>query len=190
MPTPGVNIVAEEVNAAVRRSAVDIIGQWCSNGGIVISSISHTDGPISPSLDVCLHISSSSLDEWNGPDVGGIVGDLVPRKESEDIVEGSQCVDDAGIASEELSIPGWLVSIDGGVGGRQIGNDVDAGVLKHLHALFVVFRWVDGIYSDGICLELLEVGDVSFASVDVGQRVDVVDICTCGSITSHVFCKL
>ena len=78
-----------------------------------------------------------------------------------------------GVASVEVVVPCWGVSIDGLVWRREIGDDIDISVLQLLHAVVVTLVRVDGVYSNDVCVELFQVWNVSSAVVTVAQRVNI-----------------
>ena len=83
-------------------------------------------------------------------------------------------VDDGGVTGVKLIVPLRVVADDGAVGLGQIGDNVDASVGEHGHALLVVGGGVEGVDTDGVCAELLEDGNVTGATSDVCERVLVV----------------
>ena len=62
-------------------------------------------------------------------------------------------------------------TVDGVLGGVDIKDEVDTGVLQLLHALVVVLGVVDGVDTDGVDAQLLEQRDVALAVVRVSDRV-------------------
>lgn len=64
-----------------------------------------------------------------------------------------------------------LLAVDGIVSRVDIQRQVDASVRELLHALIMVLCVVDGIDTDGVDAQLLELLDVALAVAIVGNRV-------------------
>lgn len=152
---PGVDVVAPEVNGLFLPVTVKVGSHIIADFGVVIGSIADTHWAIVLLLDVGLHITDSSLNESTGIGVGAVVGNLVTGKETDDIGVLGQLVYDGGVAFVQGNVPLGVITDDGFFGLRKISHDVDAGILEHLHALFVVFLGVDSVNTDGVGLQLL-----------------------------------
>ena len=171
---PRVDVVAPEVDGIRAVTAVEVGGHLVADLTIIVGSVTNTDGAVVLVLDVCLHVTDSSLDESAGVGVVGLVGDLVTGKEAKGVVELLHLVDDSGVASVQLVVPLRVIAYDGVIGLGQIGDNVDASVGEHGHALLVVGGGVEGVDTDGVCAELLENGNVTGATSDICERVLVV----------------
>ncbi|KAH3688097.1 hypothetical protein WICPIJ_000939 [Wickerhamomyces pijperi] len=102
-----------------------------------------------------------------------IVGGVTDRDGSvalllDDVGVGLELVDDGLVTLEQFNGPGWVVSVDGEVWLRQIGNDVDTGFLQLGHTVRVVKRSVQGVHSDGVGVDFSQVWDVSLTGSRVG----------------------
>lgn len=82
---PRVDVVTPEVNGVGLVAAVEVVSHVDTNIGIVVGSVSDTDGTVTLLLYVGLGITDSSLDECTGVGVVGLVRDLVTSKETEDV---------------------------------------------------------------------------------------------------------
>jgi hypothetical protein len=171
---PRVDVVAPEVDGLRAIAAVEVVGHLVADLTIVVGRVSNTDRAVVLGLDVCLHVTNGSLDESAGVGVVGLVGNLVTSEETESVVVRSHRVNDLGVTGVELIVPRRVVADDGGIGLGQIGDDVDASVCKHRHALVVVGGGVNGVDTDGVCAELLENGKITRAAGNIGEGVLVV----------------
>ena len=168
---PRVDVVAPEVNGVLALSAIEEAGEVLTDVSIIVGSISDTDGAVVLGLDVGLSVTDCCLDESAGERVVGLVGHLVTGEETESVVVLHQLVDDAGVTGEERRGPLCLVTVDRVAGLGQVCHNVDAGIGEGVHAVLVVLLGVDGIDTDRVGLELLEVLDVALAGSAVGKGV-------------------
>lgn len=83
--TPRVDVVAPEIDGRVSITTVEIMSQINSDVGIIVGSITNTDGAVALSLNVSLHVTDGSFNESTGVSVVDIVGDFVTGKETEDV---------------------------------------------------------------------------------------------------------
>lgn len=160
---PRVDVVAPEVNGVCLVTAVEVSSEVLTNLSIVVGGVSHTNLAVVLALDVCLGVANSGLDESAGNGVVGLVGNLVTGKEAKGIVILHHLIDNGHVALVDGGGPSWVVTDDGVLGLRQVGNNVDASIGECVHAVLVVLAGVDGVDTDGVGLELLEVLDVTLA---------------------------
>jgi hypothetical protein len=64
-----------------------------------------------------------------------------------------------------------VLTVERVLGRVGIECQVDTSIVEHLHALIVVLRVVDGVNTDGVDTERLEVGDIALQALNVEQRV-------------------
>ena len=173
--TPRVDVVTPEVNSILGVAAVEVVGHVLTDISIVVGSISHTNLAVLLALDVGLGITDSRLDESAGDCVVWLVGDLVTGKKAQCVVVFHQLINDAGVALIELYGPSWVVTVDGEPRLREIGYDIDSSICKRLHAVLVVLCGIDGIHTNSVGVEFLEVLNVTLARSGVGQRIGYLD---------------
>lgn len=180
--TPLVNVVTEEVDRVLGGVANQVVGDLLTDGSIVIGSVTNGQGAaVVLLLDVGLHITDGGLDVGHGVGVVDPVGDLVTGEETDDVRVLGESIDDIGVASEEVGVPGRVVGLDGLRGGGQIRDDIDTGVGKGVHALIVGGVGRDSVSADDVGAKLGQVWDVTLAALDVGQRVEIVDAGAAGA---------
>ena len=168
---PGVDVVAEEVNSDSLALAVEEIGQVAPNGRDVSSGVTNTHGPVALAANVGLHIPHRRLDIRHAIGGSNAVGNLVTSEEAEGIVITSQGIDDAGVPVVERELPGRVTSIDGDGRVGEIGDNVDARIRKKLHAVVMVGGRVNGVGTNDVGAQLLQVGNITLAGGLVGQRI-------------------
>lgn len=140
---PGVNVVAPEVDGLIIILAVQVVGKVNANGGNISSGISDTHATVSLLLDIGLHITDRRLDVGASLGGGGSVRDLVTSEETDGVVVLLKLVDDTGVSGVEANLPLRVGTVNGTVGGRQVGDEIDARILEKLHARGVVGIGVD-----------------------------------------------
>ena len=170
--TPGVDVVAEEVDGAVGGPAVDVVAHGLADGGAVVGCVADADGPVVLLLDVRLHVAHGGFHEGDGVGGADVVGHLVAGEEAERVGVLGHQVHHGRVARVQRVVPRRVGPVDADVGRAQVGDDVDAGRLQRRHALVVVLGGVDGVHADGVGGQLRQVGDVALAGGAVGQRVD------------------
>lgn len=171
---PRVDVVAPEVDGVVLvGTAVEVIGELDTDGRNISAGVANTNFSEAGGLDVCLGIADGGLDVGTG--LGGVdrVGNLVTGEETERVGVVGHRLYDRDVTGVELVGPLGVITVDGDVGRGQVGDDVDASVGKQRHALVVVSIGVDGVDTDGVGAELLEVRNVTLAARRVGERVGV-----------------
>ena len=121
-----------------------------------------------------LDVTHHSLDVDGSRRGVGVVDHLVAGKETQRVVvlgheldRGQNLVQVHGV----VGALGALVTRNQRLGHVDVQNQVDARVRQLLHALVVVGGVVDGVDTDGVDAELLEVLDVTLTRGRVGQRV-------------------
>lgn len=144
-----------------------------------------------PSFLVITH--NRSLDVGRCVGIVGFVGDLIARKEANNIVVLAQLINDVLVALKQLNVPlrfvsgfmelvdddkpytkfGAFLPIDRQCRLAEITNDINPSVVQHLHACRVIFCGVDGIGTDDIGLERLEEGNIAFAVGLVRERIRI-----------------
>lgn len=168
---PFVHVNTVEVSSLAVVTAGEVVGDSDSGVGVVVRGVTHWDFSVVLLLDVSLGVSDSSLDESGGVGVGCIVGDLVTCEEPQNVGVVGEHVDNGLVTVEDFQVPGRRLSVDGDLWGGQVGDDVDTGVVQSVHTLAVVQRGVNGVDTDNVSVQLLQVRDVSGTSVVVGQWV-------------------
>lgn len=116
--------------------------------------------------EVLADITGDGLDIGSGRGGRSIVDDLVTGEESESV----------GVLGEFLDGRKDILQIDGVVRGLGVGpvervlgsvdieDEVDASISQRLHTLIVALGVVDGVDTDGVHAQLLELGDIALAS--------------------------
>lgn len=171
--TPFVDVEPPEIGPLVVAAAVKVGGDLLANPGIVVRGIAHRDRAIVLLLDVGLHVADGGFDEGTGAGGEVAVGDLVASEEAQHVSVVGEGIDDRGVPLVQIGVPDGRVAIDGLRGLREIGDQVDAGICKHAHALAVVLVGIDGIDAHDIGSQLLQQRDIALAARRIGERVDV-----------------
>ena len=171
LTAPGVDVVAPEVDRGFLVTAVEISGQVGTNVGVIVGSIADTNLAVVLALEVGLGVTDSRLDESASNGVVGLVGDLVTSEETEGVVVLHQLVHHICVALVDDRVPLGIVSDNRVLRLRQIRDHVDASIGERVHAGLVVLGRIDGVYTDSVGLNLLEVLDVALACCRVGKRI-------------------
>lgn len=180
--TPLVDVVSEEVNGVCGSVADQVVGDLLTDGSIVIGSVTNGQGgTVVLLLDVGLHVTDGGLDVGHRVGVVDPVGNLVTGEETDHVGVLGEGIDDLGVASEQIGIPGRVIGLNGLGGSRQIGDDIDTGIGQGVHALIVGRVGADGVSADDVGAELDQVGNVTLAALDIGQRVDIVEAGAAGT---------
>lgn len=82
---PRVDVVTPEVDSVISITAVEVMSQRNSDGGIIVGSITNTNLAVVLGLDIGLGITDRSFDESTGVGVVDFVGYLVTGEETEDV---------------------------------------------------------------------------------------------------------
>lgn len=168
---PLVDIVTVKVNGFVSGVAVEVVSDLSTDIGSVSSGVSNTL-VVALLLDVSLRITDSSLDESAGFGVRVVVGDFVSGKEPDNVGVVGESINDGSVAFVEREFPSRVSTVDRVGGGAKIDNHVDVTVGECVHAVGVVIGRVDTVNTDGVCADGSQVGDITLARAQVGERVD------------------
>lgn len=168
---PGVDVVAPEVDAFVAVLAVEVISHVDTDIRVIVGGIADTNGTVALLLDVGLHVADGRLDESAGIGVVSGVGHLVTGEEAKGVVVLGHLVDNRDVPGVQLSVPLRVAAVNGFIGLRKIGHDVDACVGQCIHTLRVILGRVDGVHTDRVGAEFLHDRNVTLAGRRVGQGV-------------------
>lgn len=161
----------------IALTANEVVLQVITDASVIVGGVTDEQGfTVLLGLDILLHVTNSALDERNRVGIVLVVGDLVTGKETNNIGVVGEGIDNASVAGVQVHVPLGVVTVDRLRRGGQIGDKVDAGVVKHLHALSVVGLGVNGIGTDDVGPQFLQVRDITLALLGVGQRVGVVAV--------------
>jgi hypothetical protein len=173
---PGVVVEGEEVGALVIGTAVKVESLGLNVLSNVSSRVSDRDSAALAVANVLLHVTGDSLDIGRRIGVVALVDDLVTREKEEQVVvvresvNGGKDVLEVDVvvrAVESLSI----LTVERVLGGVCVESNVDTRVVEHLHALVVVLGIVNGVDTDGVDTEILEVGDIALQALEIEERV-------------------
>lgn len=170
---PRVHVDTEKVCSFVLRATGKVVSKLHSDGNVVVGRVTHGDRSVVLLLEVGLSVSNGGLHVSRSNGVVGLVGNLVTGKETQDVGVVVESVHDGGVSLQQLGVPRRAVSVDGVLWLGQVGNDIDTGIVQRLHTLGVVLGGVQGVHSDDVGVQVLQVRNVSLTSVWVGQWVDV-----------------
>ncbi len=173
LSTPRINVVAPEVDRVLPVAAVKVGSKIVTDSLVVVGGVTDTHRPVVLLPDVRLRVPDGRLDESAGSGVVGLIGNFVSGEETESVGVLCEHIDDGGVASVEVVVPGRVVPIDRPGGFRQVGNHVDACLLEQAHAGVVIRLRVDGVHADGVGVEVFEERNVAAAPGLVRERVDV-----------------
>ena len=173
---PRVVVEGKEVGALVISTAVEVEGLGLDVLSNISSRVSDGNDTVVPVGDVLLHVTSNGLDVRSSVGVVPRVDDLVSGKEEEQVVVVGKRVngskDRLQVNIVVRTVESVLVlSVERVVGCVGIERQVDTGVIEHLHTLVVVLRVVDGVDTDGVDAERLEVLNIAFETLEVEQRI-------------------
>lgn len=170
---PGVVVEGKEVGTRAVVAAVEVLELLDNVLGHIGGGVSGRDGAVAAGVDVVLDVTGDSTDIRGG--AGGllVVDDLVAAEEKQGVgVVGE------GVHGGEDGLQVLLVvrlvgisTVERELGRVHVQGQVDARVGEEAHALIVVLRVVDGVHTDGVDAELLEVRDVPLETGDVDQGV-------------------
>jgi len=184
---PLVDVVTEHVNGVAGVIADQVLGNVVTDSGIIVSSVTNCEGrAVVLLLDVGLQVTNGGLDVGHGVGVFDRVSDLVTGKETDDVGVLGECINDLGVAGEEVGVPRRVLLDNGLVGRGQISDDIDTRIGQGAHALVVVLGWVDSVGADDIGSEADQIGDIALAALGIGQRVNVVIVTAGAAITGAV----
>ena len=95
--TPLVVVQAVEVDGLVGRAAVEVLGDFVTDGCVVVGGVAAGDGAVALRGDVALHITDGGFDEGVRVGVVRLVSDLIADDETQDVVVLLKLVDDGGV---------------------------------------------------------------------------------------------
>ena len=174
---PRVVVEREKVAALVVGSTVHVVSGIIAVRFNISGGISDRDGSELAVALVLLHITGDGLYIRSG--LGGgksVVDDLVSGEESKGIIVLGEHFHGGEDVLEVLVVVRWVgvLAIDGVLGAVHVEDEVDAGIVEHLHASIMVGSIVDGIDADRVDTQLLELCNVTLAGRLIRQRIDEV----------------
>lgn len=143
---------------------------------VIVSGVAYSHSSVVLLLDICLGVANSSLDDSGRSGVSQVVGDFISSKEPNDIGVRGHSIDHRGVSVEQCGGPLWVGSINGVCRFTQVTDDIDSGGIQQGHALGVIRGRIDGISSDGVGSQLLELGNIASTAVNIGKRVGVLGL--------------
>ena len=170
-----VRVVVESKEVAASRvvTAVHVVSHLVTVGLDVGSRVADGDLAEPASVHVRLDVTGDGLDV--GRAVGGlvVVDDLVGREEQQGVVVLCKHLDGSEDALQIHLVVRLLGvgSVDGVLGGVEVERKVDTGVGQEAHAGVVVGAVVDSVDTDSVDSKLLELGNVTLASLFIGNGV-------------------
>lgn len=169
---PLVHVNTEEVSSLGSIATGEVVGQVNSDVSVVVGGVTDRDASVTLLQNVRLGVSDGSLHVSRGVGVVDHIGDLVTGKETQHVGVVVEGIDDRGVSVQQVKVPGRSVSVDGELWLRQVGNHVDTGVSQGLHTLGVVLGHVQGVHTNHVSLQLLQIRNVSRACFPVRQWVN------------------
>lgn len=170
---PGVVVESEEVGALVIGTAVHVLGHLETVGVDISGGV--TDGNLTQvlGLQVGTQVTSDGLDIGGGLGGRTVVDNLVTGEESEGVGVTSELVDSSEDVLQVDVVVGDLgiLTVQRVLGSVDIQNQVDTSLGEGIHALIVIGRVVDGVNTDGVQTEFLEVLDVTLATLGISNGV-------------------
>lgn len=171
---PRVIIKGEEIRSLIITATVHVHGRLHAVGGNVGGGVSNGDLAESSRVDVVLHVTSDSLDIGSRL-VGSrlVVDDLVAREEGQRVVILGKHLNSSKNALKIHGVVGGagLKTVDGVAWVVDVKNQVNAGISEGVHALVVILGVVDGVNTNSVDAEVLEVLDVSETGLGVSERI-------------------
>lgn len=164
----------EEVASLVVSSAVHVAGELHAVLRDIRSRVSNRNLSVTTVANVLAHITSGGLDIFGCQGaVDHIVDDLVAREEGKGVVVLGKSVDCGENALEVLVIVGLVgvVTVERVQGGVGVNNDINSGIGQEVHAIVVLLGVVHHVDTDGVDSQLLELGNVALAHVEIGQGI-------------------
>ncbi len=171
--TPGIVVESEEVAANGVRAAIHVVGHLIAVRFDISGGVTDGDAAKTASIDVRLDVTGDSLDVGSGGGGSIIVDDLVGGEKEQCVVVLGKHLDGGEDALEVDLVVRCLRggSVDAVLGGVDIKSEVDASSRKGVHAGIVVGRVVNGVDTDRVDAELLEVLDVTLAASGIGNGI-------------------
>lgn len=172
--TPGVVVEGEEVASLGRSTTLHVKSRLIAILCHVCGRITNRDRTIFPACDVLLHVAGDGFDVWSAIASGDVVDDLVAREEEKSVVVLGERVN-----SGENILQIYIVVGRAGTHAVErvavridVQSKVDAGIGQSSHASVVVGGIVNCVHADSVYAELLELGDIASASLNVGDRIN------------------
>lgn len=170
---PGVVVEGEEVTALIFGTAVHVLGHLQTVGVDIGSGV--TDGDLAQIVtsQERTDVTSDGLDVRSSGRGGTVVDDLVTGEEGQSVVVLGEHLDRGEDVLKVDVVVGSLGigTVDGVPGSVDIQHQVDTGIGQGAHALIVVLGVVDGVHTDGVEAEVLELLDVTLAAIGIGDGI-------------------
>lgn len=146
-------------------------------GGHIRRGVANTEGTaVLLAGYVGLGIANSRLDKGSRSSLVVCADILVPGKEANDILVLLQRVHYAGVSLIERDVPFGIVGLNRRARLPKISDDINVSGGELCHAIIVVLGRVDGVYTQDVGVDLLEVWDIALAGTAIGQRVRVAGV--------------
>jgi hypothetical protein len=173
---PRVIVEGEEITTLVIGTAVHVLSHLHAVLGHISSGISNRDLAVSTASQVLSHVTGNSLDVLGSGGRSSIVDDFVGGEECKSVGVAGEGINGS---KNILKVYGvvrwcWVGPVDGVERAIYIEDKVDAGICEGLHANIVVGGVVDGVDTDGVHSQLLELGNVTLAGCGLRNGVDKV----------------
>lgn len=171
---PFVVVEGEEIATNGCIATVHVGGKLVAVLGDIGGGVAYGNAPVLSRGNVCPHVPRDGLDVRSSGGGSVVVDDLVSGEEEKCVAVLLKRVDGGKDVLQVDVVVGRSGerSVDGVVGGVDVEGQVDAGGVESGHASVVVRSVVDGVDTDGVDAQLLELGNVTRASGDVGNGVD------------------
>lgn len=191
---PRVRVEREEVDSLRRvATASEVILEHGAKLQDVGSRVSNGDVTVALGITVRLHVAGSSLEIGSRGRIIFSSNVLISNENTQQVVVLLEGIQDLGISVELCLIPvvirlyNWSDNTIQKTGkteknelahrnnvsikGIQVSKDVNAGVVKRLHAAIMVRRGVDVVHANGVCSELGHELGIALALVSVNERI-------------------
>ena len=132
------------------------------------------DRTVSTASDILSHITGNGLDVWSSTGCGVIVDNLISREEGQDVgvvgkgINGSKDV----LKVNRVVGRSWGSTVQGVQWCVDIEHQVNSCICQSGHTVIVVGSVVNGVDTNGVDTELLELCNITGASALVGNRID------------------
>jgi hypothetical protein len=170
---PGVVVEGEEVRALVVAAAVHVLGHLETVGVDIGGGVA--DGNLAKlvAAQESAHVTGDGLDVGSGLGGGAVVDNLVSGEEGKGVVVlGELLHGGEDVLEVDIVVGGLGVrTVKRVLGGVDVEDEVDASVSESVHALVVVGGVVDGVDTDSVQAEILEVLDVTLAALSIGDGI-------------------
>lgn len=170
---PRVIVEGEEVGTGAVVTAVKVLELLDNVLGHIGRGVAGGDGAVAAGVDVVLDVTGDGADVRGGAGSLLVIDDLVTAEEEKGVGVVGEGVDSREDRLQVLLIVRLvgISTVERELGRVHVQGEVDARVGQEAHALIVVLRVVDGVHTDGVDAELLEVLDVPLETGDVDQGV-------------------